>query len=100
MTIAMVAERSATRTLISLSGGPRNGPQTPCARTRPGGAGARLGVDTRCVIGRSGERDVGPALVLAAVRVDEGHGDGPRRRRLQLQRERGSSAHATRGGEL
>jgi len=30
--------------------GPRNGPQTPSARTRPGGAVARLGVVTRCLI--------------------------------------------------
>src|SRR6267378_491486 len=44
----------------------------------------------------SGERDVGRALVLAAVRVDEGDLHGARRRRLQRERERRILAHALR----
>src|SRR2546428_10937406 len=44
----------------------------------------------------SGERDVGRALVLAAVRVDEGDLHRAGRRRLERERERGILAHALR----
>src|SRR2546428_12100773 len=64
----------------------------PVARTATA-AQRRGGADRTSV---SGERDVGRALVLAAVRVDEGDLHRAGRRRLERERERGILAHALR----